>query len=307
MKSVVYIDILFLINFLMDTVIVYASSLILKRDIHILRLALSAALMAAYSAAMFFPQLSVMYSLLFKIAFMPLTVAAAFPTRSPRQLLKNTAVFCGVCALFGGISFLLIFATDFGTAVGAAVSNGEIYIAWDFPQLAAAAAAAYAAVFAVSYVNTRCRARAKYIYNVSVSLGEKSVRLRALLDTGCAAEDIFGAPALIINRNCAKELLPYGFPHSAAFSDRYRALPYKTVGQNTGIMHAFVPDLVLIGCKETKKCVVGISEVSLSEGKDFDAIFNPVLLDEQNITERNGKNAEKQSSLNQEQTLFDKK
>lgn len=294
MKSIVYADMLFLINFLMDSVVFYTTSKVLKRNIHILRLATVSGVAALYSSVMFFPQLSLLYTFIFKVLFTVAAVWIAFPVKNVFLLLKSTAVFFVISAVFSGTAFFLIFATDFGTAVGAAVSNGEIYFNLSMPLLLAATVSAYCGIYTFSRTNRKNIRRSRYIADAAIELGEKQIRLRALCDTGCSLCDpISGAPAIIIDKRYAEKILsdslmdfikhPESCADCADFSDIYRVLPLKTVAARHGLIHGFVPARLTIDGKTVIRSVVGISEGNVSADSAFDAIFNPSLIENENI------------------------
>lgn len=230
---------------------------------------------AVYSSFMFFPQLSVIYAAVFKVIFLFLTVWIAFPGKTLRELLKNTAVFFGVNLVFGGIMFTLIFATDFGTTVGTVVSNGEIYFDVSFGTILISAAAAYIIIYVISYIKKENTQLDKITVDVQIFFNGKTVEAKALCDTGCSLADPFtGTPAIIISPRLAEELLPNDIP-LISLGDKYRVLPFSTVDNQKGIMHGFVPDKVIIQKTEQVRAIVGISPAEMS---DFPAILNCDIL-----------------------------
>ncbi len=285
MKPIVYIDILFLINFLMNSVIIYSTSIILKQHLHILRLALSASILALYAVVMFFPQLSIIYSVFFKIAILFLAVLIAFPTKKLFVLIKNTVIFFTSNFVFGGITFALIFFTNFGLATGAVISNGEIYFNISAGTLAFSAGLAYVVIYILSYIKKSIFQRERLITDLCITFEGKIITVKALADTGCMAmEPMTQSRAIMLSYNAAKRLNleEYFNAINRNFSGQddekyikvYRIIPYKTIG-TSGVMNAFVPDSVELNGKPIKNVVIGIVKGSLSENSDFEAVFNP--------------------------------
>ncbi len=275
MQPVVYIDMLFLLNLLMDSVILFATSVFLKKELHIIRISIAAIMGAAYSSFMFFPQLSIIYTAVFKVIFLFLTVWIAFPGTTGKELLKNAVVFFSVSLIFGGIMFTLIFTTDFGTTVGTVVSNGEIYFDVGYGTLLTSAVAAYVIIYIISYIKKENARLDKITVDTEIFFNGKSVKTKAMCDTGCSlADPITGTPAIIISPRLAGQLLPKDIPLNS-FGDKYRVLPFSTVDNQKGIMHGFVPDKVIIQSNEAVKAVVGISRVEMSE---IPAILNCDIL-----------------------------
>lgn len=275
MQPVVYIDMLFLLNLIMDSVILFATSVFLKKEPHIIRMSIAAIFGATYSSLMFFPQLSVIYTAVFKAIFLFLTVWIAFPEKTVRKLLKNASVFFSVYLIFGGIVFTLIFATDFGTTVGTVVSNGEIYFDVSIGTILVSAAMAYIIIYIISYIKKENARLDKITVDVQIFFNGKFIRTKALCDTGCnLADPITGTPAIIISPRLAKDLLPKDIP-IRSLGDKYRILPFSTVDSQKGIMHGFVPDNIIIQNHQRVKAVVGISHAEMTE---FSAILNCDIL-----------------------------
>ncbi len=287
MKPIVYVDMLFLLNFLMDSVIIYATGFLIKKTVHIPRMILSATVSALYSAIMFFPQVSFLYSVLFKIVFLVLSVWLAFPARTLKVLVKNTVMFLAVNLIFGGMVFVVIFATDFGTAVGSVVSNGEVYINITPSVLMASTVLAYLIAYLTSYIKRHNVKQSKITTPATIWFGSKNITVTALCDTGCSLSDpTSGYPAMIISPECGKKLLPKSFFESLStggiipqnFKNRYRIIPFSTIDNKNGIMHGFIPDKVCIQGNEISKTVIAVSKTVFNKDADFSAILNPELL-----------------------------
>lgn len=287
MKPIVYVDMLFLLNFLMDSVIIYATSLLIRKPPHIPRMILSAGVSSLYSAIMFFPRVSFLYSAFFKIIFLILSVWLAFPVRTLRELIKTTCMFFAVNLIFGGTVFALVFFTDFGTALGSVVSNGEIYINITPSVLAIATVLAYMVAYFTAYIKQHNLKQSKIITDAIIWFDSKYITVKALCDTGCRLSDpTNGNPAMVISPEAAKKLLPEQFFDSLVtdgiipleFKNRYRIIPFCTIDNKNGMMHGFLPDKIRIKNHEITKTVVAVSKTVFGKDADFSAIFNPELL-----------------------------
>ncbi len=293
MTPIVYIDMLFLLNLLIDTITLYSASLLLKRSISVLRLFLVSVFLSVYSCAMFFPHISFLYTLAGKLLILGLATILAFPSRSLGDIIKNTLVFFSASAFFGGIIFALIFATNFGTSVGAAVSNGEVYLDIKASTLMLSLTISYICIYMLSYIKRHAIIQSSSITWLEISLFSKTIRIKAFADTGCSLCDpLFNRPAIIISPNAAKKLLPKkilreynGTPNVFSLGDyapRYCALPFCTIDSKNGILHGIVPDKIIIDNKCIEKCVIALSNYALCQTSEFDAIFNPLILTTEN-------------------------
>ena len=255
----------------MNTIILYATSVLSKTQITTLRLVSVTALSSLYSTVMFFPQLSVLYTGVFKLLFLILFSHLAFPSRIPKVILKKALIFLATNFIFGGTVFFLIFFTSFGTAVGAIISNGEIYLDISFGTLAVSTLLAFGIVTFISFIRKQNEHNTKTTAKVTICLDKKSIHGTALWDTGCNLSDpLTGTPAIVISPTLANKLLPSKFPYTN-FRIRYRMLPYTTLESQKNFLHGFVSDRILINNTEFKNTVVGIAKTDLSE---YDAILN---------------------------------
>ena len=92
MKPVIYIDTLFLINFIFNMLIFYMSAYILRKEIKALRIFLVSALASLYGVLMFFPDFSIFYTGVSKILFMVLFSKLLFSSHTLKMLIKESLV-----------------------------------------------------------------------------------------------------------------------------------------------------------------------------------------------------------------------
>ena len=111
---------------------------------------------------------------------------------------------------------------------------------------------------------------------VEVFLGEKSGRIRALLDTGNTLKDeISNDPVSVIDRAYVKKLTEGKQP------ERFRYIPYHSIGKKAGVMPAFRLDKIQIIQDGNRTCVehplVAVSEEELGS-ENYQMIINPDIL-----------------------------
>lgn len=136
--TVVYIDVLFLLNLTVDYLLLLASARITGEVISRIRLALGALLGAAYAAILFLPGCQWLAHPLCKICSAVLMVLIGFG-RSPR-LLRLLLVFFGASAALGGV----VLALQLLGAGGLTLENGVLYTGFDVRLLLVTAIVCYA-------------------------------------------------------------------------------------------------------------------------------------------------------------------
>lgn len=280
MQPTIYIDVLFLLNFFMDTVILFSTSIILKKNIRIVRLLLAATLSSTYSVIMFFPELSFICCGFFKILFLVFITFIAFPAKTYKAVLKNAFVFAATNSIYGGVLFFLIFATDFGTTMGAVISNGEIYFNISFGVLLVSVILSFCVTALIAYIRKQNIQQQKNTVDLTIFLNNRHCHGKALCDTGCHLSDpLSGNPAIILSPQFAKNILSHR-ELTANNIDRYRILPYRTIDNQNGILHGFVPDKIKINETEVKNITAAISK---NDFTGFDAIINSELAENINF------------------------
>jgi stage II sporulation protein GA (sporulation sigma-E factor processing peptidase) len=202
--------------------------------------------------------------------------AAAFGAR-PR-IARLTAVFFAVSAAFAGAVLALSLLGGSGLPVNI-----------DMKLLFVVFAVCYA-VFSLVFRGAGRSGAESYI-SLTIKLRERSLRVRALVDTGSSLRDpITGDRVAVIG---AGESAPL-FPHEAAraladareggavramekldglgLRARFRLVPYSAVGVPDGLLPAFRPDELLIDGSKTEGILIAVSPNSVSDNGAYSAI-----------------------------------
>ncbi|MDE5933207.1 MAG: sigma-E processing peptidase SpoIIGA, partial [Lachnospiraceae bacterium] len=113
---------------------------------------------------------------------------------------------------------------------------------------------------------------------VRIPLGEKNIRMKALLDTGNHLyEPVNGAPVCIISESAAGEFQDFFLP------EKYHAIPYRSIGKKRGILDAYeLPELVIEDtCREIccKRVIVAICNAGISQDSLYQMILHPQLME----------------------------
>lgn len=174
-----------------------------------------------------------------------------------RRLWRCLVIFLAVSAAFGGAVWAASMLT------GTDAYGGQVYVPVSMRVLVLSFALCYAAV---SLVFRRIGKRAeREILPLVVTLGGKSVALRALRDTGNGLSDpVSGRSAAVAELEALRPLLPGlapGVTDPAALCEalaalpylagRVSLLPYSALGTGYGLIAALRPDSAEVsGCRE---------------------------------------------------------
>lgn len=280
----VYIDILFFVNLMINTVILTASASLLRIKYSPPRLFLGALTGAVYACIIFFPEVHILYTFIFKIIMAVVISVISFSPKSFKQAVKQTAVFFGTTAVFGLFTLATLYFTDVGIKLGGVISNGVFYFNIPILYLAASCTAAYAAIISVQKFLKKSSVR-NYTDITIINRG-KSVELKALVDTGNMLRDpLSGKTVMIVETKAAAPLFEYDIEKIAsedsdldALPQGFRVIPFSSLGNKNGVLIAFVPERILTNDRELKNTIAAFYNSTLSKSHEYNALLNPEAL-----------------------------
>lgn len=276
--TVVYIDSVFVLNALMDYLLVLATArlagLVLKRW----RYALAGLLGGIYAVAVFLPGCGFLAHTPVKLAAGVLMAVAAFG--GEEKLLRLTLLLFAVsCALAGCVLALGLLA---GHSVP--MANGIFYTDVDAAVLLIAAAAAYLLGAVIFRAAARHGVRGE-LTEVKLSLEGRTVELTALRDTGNVLRDpATGRQVLVADGRALAALWPrpmqafftpellrfpadlLGMLYRQEQAARFRLVPYHTVGVPGGLLLAVRTDWAEVAGTRYENLLVALSPTELGGG-----------------------------------------
>ena len=253
--QVIYLDILAGVNLAMDCLLLGGTARLAGVYAPRRRLLLGGAAGAGYAVLTCLPGLEALGSLPGQALAGLLLVRLAFGGRRPGELIRLALLFWLLsCACAGG-------ALALGQVSGACFfAGGGYYI--DVPLRVVAAAAALSWVLAGLLLRGQGGdgVRGRRTARVRLDFCGRSAEFTLLVDSGNELSDpVSGRPALILDRRAAARVLPVeaAVPLAGltdvnapavlaalpgACRDRFRLLPYRAVGRESGLLLAFRPD-----------------------------------------------------------------
>lgn len=289
MKPVIYIDVLFLVNFFINATLLLISSKILKRPFKSHRLLLGAAIGAVYAVCMFFPKMQFMYSLIAKFMMSLLIVSVSFKLTKLSLYIKTVCMFYFASFTLGGALMAVMYFTSIGRITGTVMNNGIIYFNLPFGMVIVTSLIAY--VLISVFCNIYKQSKNTIYKEVCVNISGKSADFRALIDTGnMLSEPISNTPVMVVELEKLKAVLPESVYDALKkndtsidvlqedFSSRIRIIPYTSLGEQNGLLLGFKPDSVTISGKCITNIIIGVYNRSLSATYEYDALLNPEIL-----------------------------
>lgn len=281
---IVYADVMFVLNLIVNYLLILSVCGITKQRPPLYRMILSAALGAAASFVILLPPMNIALNLAIKLAVCLAMTFAAFPTKKFRDFLSNSGWLLSVTLAYCGIMTAVVNA--FAPRI-ISVNNMAVYADLSPMLLILSSAVCYTAIKIISGIVQKIRPKNTY-YNVELIKDTKSCKCRAMLDTGCNLHDLYsGNPVIVIDSDLAKKLLPslvgansaqcdvalsgenLSISAADAVSSKIRYIPYSAIG-GKGLMQAFCPDKLILSQGnnkiEIKNITAAISKEPFANG-----------------------------------------
>lgn len=280
--TVIYVDTLFLLNALVDYLLLLCSARLAGEPLSRLRFALGAALGGSYAVAIFLPGLGFLEHPLCRLAAAALMVLAAFG--GSRRLGRQTAIFFALsCAFAGGVLAVSLLGGQ-----GLSLNRGVVYSGMDLKIVLLSAAGCYAALSLLLQKVVKHTSFTGELKQVRLELGERAVELTALTDTGNTLTDPVTGRGVMVAEGARLGPLfpPEGRPDSQALRDpagalerltgaggRFRLLPYRSVGVDRGLLLAVRVDRAVVDGADRGAMVVALSPNPVSDGGGYTALL----------------------------------
>jgi len=276
----VYVDVLFIINFIINLILLKISLFFMKQPCHTSRLTIAASLGSIYAVCMFFPDVSFFYVFPFKFIMSVIMIKIISPNVRFLKLLKTTAVFYMVSFTFAGVLLALVYIGNITKSDPAVIHNGIFYFDISMELLLWASAICYLVIWASSAIFKRNKILG--IKTLRITLEDRSCEISALSDTGNLLTDpLTGNSVVIAEKKHLEKLFPQGIPdieNTEETNFKMRLIPYSSLGNPNGLMMGFIPDEIAIDGKKLTGVIVAASPGNLSKKDEYNALFNPNIL-----------------------------
>ena len=285
--TVIYVDTLFLLNGIIDYLLLLAAARLAGEPLRRLRFGAAAALGGAYAVAIFLPGMSFLAGPWCKLASCVLMLVVAYG--GSRRLLRQGLIFVALaCALGGGVVAI-------GLLDGRSLSlgSGVFYSSLDLKMVLLSAAVCYVVLTAVFQRIGRHNSLTGELLQAELRLGKRTAEFTALVDTGNTLTDpVSGRPVMVAEGDSVSGLFPEcRRPRAADHMDpagamarlgtgewkgRFRLLPYRAVGVDRGLLLALKVDSLNLGGKERGPLLVALSPTPVSDGGGYRALIGPL-------------------------------
>ncbi|TRZ38807.1 sigma-E processing peptidase SpoIIGA [Niallia circulans] len=305
----IYLDVIWLLNFLFDSLLLYLTAIILKRDIKLWRVLCGGLIGSIIILLAVTPYHIYTSHPISKLLFSCVMVLTVFGYKRLRYYLSGLMTFYFVTFLIGGVligsHYFIQFDFQLSTSVLlASVKGFGDPISWLFVLLGFPAAWH----FSKKNVESMEITKIKYdeIVQVKFQIAGTEFSLKGLVDSGNQVYDpISRVPVMFVSINAMKATdIPKELIEIVDDSDsiihgkvqlnddwqyRMRIIPYKVMGKEHQLMIAIKPEELIIENKEgsflVEKGLISFTRQQLSSDDAFSCIVHPKMLTGNKINE----------------------
>ena len=294
----VYLDLIFIENVLMNYIILFATTIIVKNKTNLrqIRLLISSSIGSIYAIIVYLDILSVYSNIFSKIILSIVMVYVAFNPKNIKLFLKELLIFYLTSFIFGGCSFALIY---FLKPENVQINNGVFVGIYPIKVTIIAGCIAFI-VTQIAFTLNKSKLNTKNQYiEIEVMYKNNIVRTKALIDSGNLLKDpISNLPVIILERNEFKKLVSEEF---LKFIDgilggdiqnnkdlqedltKIRMVPFMSIGKDNGMLTGIRIDKIRIiteeGEIEKENVIVCIYNKEFTKDNKYNALVGLNLLE----------------------------
>lgn len=296
-KITIYIDVIFLENLIMNSIILYATAIILKIKPKTIRVIASSAIGSIYAIITYVTGIQIYTSLILKAILAIIMVYVAFNPQSIKKMWKQVLIFYFTSFVFGGVTLYLIYYIKPQEVF---MKNGVFVGEYILKVIMLGAIVAFAVIkISLKIIKTKINPKDMYC-KIKIKLNEKTVETKAMIDTGnLAKEPITNTPVVIVESTLLEDILPRQILNnlekilcgdlsqiSEEMQEKYvselRCIPFSSLGKQNGMLLGIRADEIQIETEDEKKTsnnvIIGIYDKSLTKRGEYRALIGIELI-----------------------------
>ncbi|UCZ51816.1 sigma-E processing peptidase SpoIIGA [Bacillus shivajii] len=295
----IYLDVVWLLNFLVDFMLLTLTAIVLKRDLRKFRLIVGALFASFYIFLLFTPLQDIAVNPLIKGIYSVFIIVITFGFHRFRLFIQAWLMFYFVNFAVGGgllgVHFFLQTDMDFIQGTFATQTSGfGSPISWAFVIIG----------LPIMYYYSKKRFEAietekiRYdeVYDVKIIINDIQLHLNGFVDSGNRLEDPFTRkPVVVIDMTELGDQFPLSIQNlikeqdlskmeevPSEYQSKITLLPFRTVGETNKFMWAVRPDsITLYDQGEVFQChsiLIGLSTSPLSDRNDYQCLLHPRMM-----------------------------
>jgi len=289
-----YVDIIFLENIFMNSIILLATGVILKTQIKIWRNLVSSILGSIYAIIIYISNIQIYSNVFLKLLLSIAIVYIAFKPQNIKSFIKHIVIFYLTSFTFGGVAFALLY---FVSPQDILYQDGVLIGTYPIKMILVGGIVGFI-IITLSFKNIKGRLSHKDMYcSLKIYSGDKQIRVNAIVDTGNFLRDpITRMPVVVIEGEKLTGLFPKEILENVTeiingkeinlgeYSSKIRVIPFKSLGKENGMLLGIKIDEIEVEYQDIqykhKDVIVGIYNGHLSRNGKYSGLIGVDVISE---------------------------
>lgn len=289
---IIYMDIVLIENLIMNFIILYATGIVIKIKIKIVRLLIASLLGAIYSVVAYMDIFPIYSSMILKIILSIVIVYVSFNAKKIKKLIKDILVFYLVSFVFGGAAFCFIYLIKPQEIL---MKNGLFMGIYTLKTIILASIISFIIIILVFKIVKSKITKGDMFCEIEININDKKIITNAMIDTGNLLKDpISGLPVIVIEKSLLYNYMPKKLLDNindllagdiSKFNDeiieeyfsKIKLIPFSSVGKQNGMLVGFKIEEVIIKKEDQEinkiDAIMGIYDKSLTKKGEYRALI----------------------------------
>lgn len=275
----------------MNSIILYAASIILKLKPKFFRILISSVIGSIYSIILYTTEMKIYSSIISKIILSIIMTYVAFNPQNVKKMWKQILIFYLTSFVFGGVALYLIY---FLKPQDILMKNGMYAGEYVLKVIMLGGIVAFVVIkISLKIIKTKINPKDMYC-KIKVKLNDKKIETTAMIDTGnLVKEPITNTPVIIVESSLLYEILPKeilnnleevlsgnlsNIPEEVQekYISKMRCIPFKSLGKENGMLLGIKSDEIEVIKEDENKiienAIIGIYDKSLTKRGEYRAL-----------------------------------
>lgn len=295
-KITIYIDVIFLENLIMNSIILYATAIILKIKPKMIKIIISSAIGSIYAIITYITEIEIYTSVILKTILAIIIVYIAFNPQNLKKMLKEVAIFYLTSFVFGGATLYLIYYIKPQEIF---IKNG-MFVGTYILKVILLGGIFALIIIKISSKIIKDKITPKDIYcNIKIKIDNKIIETKGMIDTGnLVKEPITNTPVVILESTLLEKALPTIILNNLEnilsgdlsqipkeiqekYISKLRCIPFSSLGKQNGMLLGIKADEVKIEKEEEnirKNVIIGIYNKALTKRGEYNGLIGIELI-----------------------------
>lgn len=288
----IYLDIVFLENFILNYIIILSTAIISKSNIRINRIIIASIIGGIYSILNYIVEYSFFSDLIIKILISIIMVIVSFGDFKIAKVFKQTVFFYLVSFTFGGIAFMIIFTLKPENII---IKNNHFIGTYPLKIAVLSGGVGFIIISIISQIIKN--KKGLILYDLEIYYKGRIKKIKTMMDTGnLLKEPITKADVIIVEKDSLKEIVSENILNNISniivdinyltniHEYNFKLIPFSSLGNENGLLIGFKPDYIKIYADSIHvrdDVIIGIYNGKLSKNNSYTSLIGLEILNKE--------------------------